>query len=152
MTHRNNMAVYDPRKESSTVKLRILVLSLVAICLLASCARQPKPALTGDVVASAKAFVDLLAKGDFTGATQSFDATMKTAMPPEKLEQTWTQLSNAAGSYKQQLSTRKEQSGEFTVVYVTCEFEKTNLDIKVVYNSTKQISGLWLLPSAARTE
>ena len=129
------------------MKLRILVLALAAVCLLASCGRQPKMPQSGEVTASAKAFVDLLAKGDFAGATQSFDATMKTAMPPDKLQTTWTQLSNAAGSYVRQISTRTEQSDDLTAVYVTCEFEKTKLDIKVVYNSAKQISGLLFLPS-----
>ena len=122
---------------------------VLAVCLLSSCAHQPKAAQSGDVTASAKAFVDLLVKGDFTGATQTFDATMKAAMPPDKLQTAWTQLSNAAGSFKQQISTRTEQTGDFTTVYVTCEFEKTNLDIKVVYNSAKQITGLWFVPSQA---
>ena len=55
------------------MKRRILVSALAAVlvvCLLASCARQPKMPQSGEVTASAKAFVDLLAKGDFVGATQ----------------------------------------------------------------------------------
>ena len=134
------------------MKLRIPGLALAAVlvvCLLAACARPPKAPQPGEVTVLAKAFVDLLARGDFAGATQSFDATMKTAMPPDKLQTTWTQLSNAAGSYVRQISTRTEQSGGFTAVYVTCEFEKTKLDIKVVYNSAKQISGLFFLSSQA---
>jgi hypothetical protein len=38
----------------------------------------------------------------------------------------------------------KEQG--YNVVYVTCTFEKSQLDIKVVYNDKQEVSGLWFLP------
>ena len=118
------------------------ILSVVLITIsIAGCGKKQ------DETALAKHFVDLLAKSDFSGATENFDGTMKAAMPPENLQQLWDQVIAHAGSFKKQTATRVEESAPNKSVFVTCQFERATLDIKVVFNDKKQISGLWMVPS-----
>ncbi|UCF42875.1 MAG: DUF3887 domain-containing protein, partial [Planctomycetota bacterium] len=91
-------------------------------------------------------FVELLVKGNFSAATKNFDATMRQAMPPERLADVWKGLVGQSGVFKEQIGTRTEKTPGFDIVYVTCEFEKGPLDIKVVYDSKRQVSGLWFVP------
>ena len=110
---------------------------------------QPETPETEDVglKAIAKEFVDLLVEGQFSTATESFDATMKDALPTEKLEETWKFTTEQTGPFKQQIGVRAEKELSYDVVFVTCEFERGPLDIKVVYNSEGQVAGLFFLPT-----
>ena len=62
-----------------------------------------------DLIASAKAFVDLLVKEDFSTAVKSFDHTVKIALPQEKLQETWKALMAQVGPFKRQLGARTEK-------------------------------------------
>ncbi|MBI3849342.1 MAG: DUF3887 domain-containing protein, partial [Verrucomicrobia bacterium] len=106
---------------------------------------QPASAQTGLPVIAEK-FVDLLANDDFAGAVACFDATMKNAMPEPKMRETWRSVTEQAGSFKKTLGTRTTQQAGFEMVFVTCEFERAVLDIKVVFNRDHQVTGLWFSP------
>jgi hypothetical protein len=101
---------------------------------------------TGDFEQAARELVDTLAEENFTETVKTFDATMSAAFPAEKLEETWTQLQEQAGTFEEQLSVRTEKQDQYVIVFVTCKFSKANLDVKVVYNSRKQVAGLWIVP------
>jgi len=109
---------------------------------------QPSPSRT---VSIAERFVDLLAKDDFTGAVEPFDSTMKQAMPETTMRETWEALAKQAGPFKKRLGTRTMPQGGFDIAFVTCEFERAILDMKVVFNSKNQISGLWFVPGKRPT-
>lgn len=100
-----------------------------------------------ELIAQAEEFVDLLAKGEFGKAVENFDSVMTKAMPEEKLKGVWQTVMQQSGAFKKQKGTRTETLPKFDVVYVICEFEKANLDIKVVFNREKQITGLWFAPA-----
>jgi len=100
----------------------------------------------------AKEFVDLLVKEDFKTAENFFDSTVKGLLPEEKLKETWKSILPETGSFKKQTGIRKEKKSEYDIIYVTCEFEKTSVDIQVVFNIKKEISGLWFLPPGTSLE
>jgi hypothetical protein len=110
---------------------------------------QPETPETEDVglKAIAKEFVDLLVEGQFSTATENFDTTMKDALPAEKLEEIWNATTQQTGPFKQQIGVRAEREMTYDAVFVTCEFERGPLDIKVVYNSEGQVAGLLFLPT-----
>lgn len=120
----------------------------VGAIVLASCAKQEaRPATSGaGSTPAAKEFVELLATGDFTGATKGFDARMKQGMPPQKLEEAWHSLLAQAGAFKQQVGVRTTKEQGFDCAYVTCEFERDTVDVKVVFDRGGKISGLWFVP------
>jgi uncharacterized protein len=109
-------------------------------------------AMSPDLVAAAQAFVDLLATRDFASAERYFDDTMKTALPPEKLQETWNTIMAKAGAFKHQVRTRTEERSGANVVIVTCAFEKAALDIQVVFDQAQRIAGLFFAQAKTTTE
>ena len=125
-------------------------LALVALVLLASCARSPTPVPAptpaADIAVLAGAFLQAIDNGDWSAAIQSSDANMKMLLPPEKLRSVWDSLSNQFGPLRRFGATRIEKAGAYDSVYVVCEFENAVLDAKVVFDSQKRVSGLWFVP------
>lgn len=101
----------------------------------------------GTVEQAANDFVDLLAKKNFDEAEMRFDATMTKLLPAERLEQIWKDLQGQMGAFQKRQSVRKEKYGEYDIVFVTCKFANTLLDVKVVYNKDQQIAGLYFVPA-----
>ena len=99
-----------------------------------------------DLTTPAKDFVGMMARGDYAGAFAQFDATMKGAMPVEQIEAAWESLLAKTGGFNKIAGVRQAKEQGFDVVYVTCGFENSQLDVKVVYNDKKEVSGLWFLP------
>ncbi len=94
-----------------------------------------------------RAFVELLADGEFGEAFDTFDETMSEQISEEKLEEIWDDLLDKTGDFQEQLSTRRETYQQYEIVFVTCRFENGKLDVKVVYNQSKEVSGLFFVPS-----
>jgi len=113
---------------------------------LVSCEQQ-EGTKVGDLTNSAKIFVEMMVKENYAGAVEKFDRTMKDAMPIDKLQEAWQGLLAKAGIFKKQIGLRQTKEQGYDIVYVTCEFEKEKVDIKVVFNNAKQVSGLWFIPS-----
>lgn len=101
---------------------------------------------TSKLIPAARAFVELLRTENFKVAVAQFDDTMKAAMPEAKLQETWTAVLNQVGSFKSAGKTRAEKRGDYVMVFVTCEFEKSPLDIRVVLDRSSRIAGLFFTP------
>ncbi len=124
----------------------LLVLAFIMGSLV-SCGEKEEGPKAADLTLKAKGFVELLTKEDYSSAVERFDSKMKDGMPQEKLQQAWNSLLAQVGPFKKQLGVRQAREQGYDVVFVTCEFEKATLDVKVVYNNYKQVSGLWFVPS-----
>src|SRR5262249_5059070 len=85
-------------------------------------------------------------KGDSQAAMKEFDDVMKKASPADKMETTWKLLEKQVGPFQKQLGTRQETAGKYDIVYVTCQFEKTPLDVRVVFTKGGQITGFQFRP------
>jgi len=94
----------------------------------------------------AKTFVTNLADGKFDKAVEDFDSTMTSLAPPEKMADVWNDFISQIGKYKKQLSIRSEKIEQYDIYYVTCEFESTKFDIKVVFDPSKKIAGQFFVP------
>lgn len=109
---------------------------------------QPEPISQHALIeASAREFVESLSTGRFDRAFEQFDDVMKGAMPGPKLDAAWQSITSKAGPFKKQLRVRTADRPPFRIVFVTCEFGKGPLDVKVVYNRAGQVTGLWFAPS-----
>jgi hypothetical protein len=123
----------------------VALLAVLFIVLLISCEQAQKveaPDLTG----AAKDFVGLLAKGEYADAVAKFDDTMKGVMPEAELKVAWQSLLTKVGPFQKIVSVSQKKEQGYDVAHVTCAFEKAELDVKVVYNSQQQVSGLWFVP------
>lgn len=99
-----------------------------------------------ELIPLAKKFVSALDNGEYKSAVKHFDETMAKAAPPEKMKEVWEMVTRQVGPLKTQKGFWTESRPDFDIVYVTCEFEKATLDIKVVFNKDKKIAGQFFVP------
>jgi dienelactone hydrolase len=100
------------------------------------------------LTAKARSFLTALEAGDFQGAVRDFDETMLKVSGPDKLAPLWKeQLPKQLGAFKKETGSRTEKSGDYEFVYLTCEFEKTTLDLRVVFDKAGRIAGFQLVPA-----
>ncbi len=60
-------------------------------------AQTQRPKAADNLQGTAGRIVDWLAQGKFTEVTQTFDATMRPGLPPDKLKQVWQSVVAQAG-------------------------------------------------------
>ena len=97
-----------------------------------------------DVETLAKEFVSFLSHEQFQAAVEYFDKVMKAAMPAETLAEIWKTITIQLGPFKSQKDTevKKFKEHNYEIVFVTCEFERLTMDIKLIFNDKKQISSM----------
>jgi uncharacterized protein len=137
------------QKEISIMKIS---LSLAILTLFAAAGLAAEDAKPTDHIPKAKAFVTAQAKGDFAAAMKDFDDVMHKASPADKMETAWKLVEKQAGPFRKQLETRQEKTGKYDIVYVTCQFEKTSLDVRVVFTGEGQITGYSFRPVQKKYE
>jgi dienelactone hydrolase len=122
-----------------------LPLFALAVLGLAGARGDDKPKLD-EQVAKARAFVAALFKEDYAAAGKDFDDVMKNKAPADKLKELRQGLLKGVGPFKKEKAVRTESAAKYDYVYVTCQFEKKDLDVKVVFTKDKQITGFFLVP------
>ncbi len=132
---------------------RIRLVSCLVLIIVASFAAHvfssPAPGDKPDPETLAREFVTAWAGGDHEGATATFDKTMRDAMPPQMMKEAWNGLVGRMGRFKEIAGTRMEKWEGYDIVFVTCLFDNGSIDIKLVYNVDRKISGLWFVPTQA---
>lgn len=92
--------------------------------------------------------IELLVAEDFAAAVEGFDATMAQALPAADLATTWRQLIDQVGPYESEITRRQEATAGYDAVVVTAQFERSPLDIRVVFDSERRIAGLFFQPAS----
>jgi uncharacterized protein len=124
----------------------MLILPALLICIGGTIIADEEKKLP-EQTATATALVDALAKGDYSAAGKNFDAVMEKALPTDKRKDLWEKLVKQVGAFQKRTETRVEKAGKYDVVYVTCQFDKMALDVRVVFNADKQVTGLFFSPA-----
>ena len=92
-------------------------------------------------------FLILLTSEQFEEATAFFDEIVLKQLPPEKLKQVWNTVNTQVVKFKKHTETHTEQIPNYDMVFLTCEFENTHLDIKLVFASDgDKIKGFFFVP------
>ena len=97
--------------------------------------------------ARARAFIDLMAGGQYALAFELFTPQMKGAMSVDRLGATWNSLIAQAGPFQRQIATSVVPRGVLSVVVVTCAFERATFDVQVTVNPANLVGGLGLRPA-----
>ncbi|MCK4505785.1 MAG: DUF3887 domain-containing protein [Candidatus Aegiribacteria sp.] len=130
-----------------------LLLLLVSLSgFLGGCGSTEEESRSEELTAKATKLVESMIAGDFSTATENFDTVMKDAFPSDKLEDALNSLVSQVGAFQKQTGTHIEETEEYLIVYVTCEFENSIMDIKVVFNAENQVAGLFFVPATGSTE
>ena len=70
-------------------------------------------------------------------------------MSQAELGATWDAVLAQAGPLRAVAGARHERAGTFDVVYVTCQFERLTLDVKLAFDARRHIAGMFFVPSTA---
>ena len=95
--------------------------------------------------ASARAITDLLRQQQFKEVSTRFNDEMKEKMPGDRLEASWTHVMMHLGPFKSIRTARKDP--EFDRVDVRCEFENGPMIVRLAFEPSGKIAGLWMLPA-----
>ncbi len=100
-----------------------------------------------NVELAARTFVLFLHQEEFNKAVELFDATARKAVTPDKLRALWNGQQQAVGVFQDICRTRTEDLGAYRAVFVTCRFEKKQIDVKVIYDKAVNIAGFFFAPT-----
>jgi uncharacterized protein len=95
-----------------------------------------------DLETEAQDFIRQLDQGDFAAASRTFDGDLAQAFPEAKLKETWVQLIGQVGPFQKLLTCQTVEKQGSRIVTVSCQFEKTPIDFRMVYGQNGQMSGL----------
>lgn len=86
--------------------------------------------------------MDALAARDFAKVFAQFAPPMQAALSLEKLSGTWDTIQAQAGGFVKRTGSRAEVRGMYTVVIVTCDFERNKVEVMATIDSAGDIAGL----------
>jgi hypothetical protein len=95
--------------------------------------------------ASARAITDLLRQQQFVEVSSKFNERMKETMPTDRLEGSWAHVTMHLGPFKNIKRARKDS--EFDQVDVRCEFENGLMIVRIAFDPSGKVAGLWMLPA-----
>jgi hypothetical protein len=95
--------------------------------------------------ASAKAITNLLGQQQFKEVSTRFNDQMREKMPPDRLEASWTHVMMHLGPFQSIKLARKDP--EFDRVDVRCVFENGPMIVRIAFDLSGKIAGLWMLPA-----
>ncbi len=124
---------------------RVCLLSCgLAIVLAVSVSAQPsdRDALEKKALAFAQSFFE----DRFDDVQKMFDDRMRAALSKDKFEEVRESVVGQFGSFNGLLGVRFEKMNVYDIVYVTCQFAQDRLDAKVVFDTARQVSGLFFVP------
>ena len=126
------------------MKLGLLLFMLTVVSV-------PADAAAPNYVSDARQVVTSLAAGRFERVEKVFTAQMTQAMPAEKLRAVWSSLLAKVGPFQKIKDASLTIVQGYHVVMVTCQFQKTELDARVVLDSEGKVAGLFFVPAPAKT-
>lgn len=94
---------------------------------------------------SARAITDLLRQQQFKEVSTRFNDEMKEKMPADRLEASWMHVMTHLGPFKSIKSARKDPESDR--VDVRCEFENGPIIVRIAFEPSGKIAGLWMLPA-----
>ena len=127
----------------------ITIASILLVCLMGHNGRAQDTGAQFSPTQTAKEFVDQLVQGDYSGCVAHFDSTVTRFLPEPKVKEMWDKLLEQVGSFKGQAGVRTQKYKVYDLVFVTCQFERDTLDMKIVLDAGGKIAGLFFVPTAA---
>ncbi len=132
------------KTKMKSVKFIITFLAIFAFGRTAVC--QTDPVEKDELIRIGNEFVKLMSEGFFSDAVALYDIHMQKALPVEKLKLTWESVEKQVGAFEAIEKVDLASAGEYQQVNILCKFETSSLNVRVVLNREKKVSGLWFLP------
>lgn len=97
-----------------------------------------------NAVVEGEACVKLLASQDYDRLIARLDARMKSALSKSKLEKVWQETEQRYGAFQEMRGTELQKVGAHIAANVTCAFEQRETTIRVVFDRSGKVAGLWI--------
>ena len=100
----------------------------------------------------AASFIKKLERQQFDSCYAMFDTVIANKISVDMLSQMWASIPRYMGEYKSYTSINKELKDSFELVFVRCEFEKTKMDLQLIFETPpKKIVGMFFTPPKNKT-
>jgi hypothetical protein len=108
------------------------------------------PALSSSQVtpkSSGEAVIDLLAQGNFDAVASRVNPEFTGSLSAAKMREGWASVVANHGPFRRRTGTQVGKGpGGYDVVIVMCEFEKSSVPARVIFDGQMKIVGLWIRP------
>jgi uncharacterized protein len=101
-----------------------------------------------DLKRKAQDFIRQVDEGDFGGVHRLFDGNLEQVFPEARLKEAWLQIVGQVGNFQKISNCQALERDGTWVVTVSCQFEKSPIDLRLVFNRDGQITGLNYQPPA----
>jgi hypothetical protein len=99
---------------------------------------------------AAKDVVEHLHQKQFEQMSLQFTTELQVQMPPERLEMSWSHVVSHLGPFKNVKLVSKDEELDF--VDVTCAFETGEIVVRVAFDPSGKIGGLWMIPVESNSD
>jgi dienelactone hydrolase len=96
-------------------------------------------------------FLKKMIREQFDSCQTYFDTSVSNQLDAGMMRDMWNRIPQYVGEYKSYEDIRTEKIDTLDAVLIRCIFEKTKLDLKLVYNEQKKIVGIFFLPPKSKT-
>jgi len=103
-----------------------------------------------DLPDQAKALATDLFARQLEKVTPRFNDRMAAGLPPDKLAALIDDLLAKTGPLRAIQGTHAEEVPGYRVIFVTCQFEKASLDLRLVFDPEGRVAGMFFVPSQPR--
>lgn len=126
-----------------------LIILLCSCVLFAGCVNEQKPPVnTKTTEELAVEIVTLLINNSYTGVYSYFNTSITTKITIAQFQSIWEQqVLSTAGNLTRIESERVTSESGYHVVYVTCNFSKSVMDIKIMFNDQNKVVSLTVVPT-----
>jgi hypothetical protein len=97
---------------------------------------------------TAEALAAALARGDEEQLVARFDDSMRGALSAAQLRELWASLAGQLGSFQRIEGTRSAERDGYRIVRVRIAFERSPVELKLVFDAEERISGLFVEPAS----
>jgi hypothetical protein len=117
---------------------------------------HPAPAAAVAPAPNSEASIDTIARdlvthfvaSDFAGTSAHFDATMKSALTAERMQQVRSAITAQLGAFTQIRGSRNTVESGYRIVFVRTGFANGDVEAKVAFNDQGEVAGLYFVPAA----
>lgn len=98
-----------------------------------------------------ESFLKKMISNQFDSCVVYFDPSVADEINASMMQEMWSRIPNYVGEFRSYEDIRTEKQDTLDVVLIRCAFEKTKLDLKLVYNKNKKIVGIFFVPPKSKT-
>ncbi|HTB07774.1 MAG TPA: DUF3887 domain-containing protein [Bacteroidia bacterium] len=91
-------------------------------------------------------FLTLMNNAQYQQAFAMFDTVVKSNVTEYYFETSWQTAMKQLGTMKDYKFNREETSMPYQITYITCNFDLSPLDLKLVFNNNNKIVGFYFVP------